>query len=152
LVVQAPRPRRRIYDEAVGQALVMLYEAADRICGKRLRALLPILIESMERHGLLQLDPLVKTRVLDISAASIDRLRRPVREASARFAREYVAMLRSWTESTFFGALAPNRPLDERRAIIDRYYSAYETLVRENPVGHRHDLVNVYMTIAKAGA
>jgi hypothetical protein len=81
-VAQAPRPRRRVYDEAVRQALGMLYEAADRICGKRLRALLPLLIESMERHGHLQLDPLVRSRVLDISAASIDRLLRPVREAS----------------------------------------------------------------------
>src|SRR5260370_32975839 len=81
-VAQAPRPRRRIYDEAVRQALGMLYEAADRICGKRLRALLPLLIESMERHGHLQLDPLVRSRVLDISAASIDRLLRPVREVS----------------------------------------------------------------------
>jgi hypothetical protein len=71
---------------------------------------------------------------------------------AARFAREYIPMLRSWTESTFLGALAPHRPLDERRAIIDRCYGAYETLVRENPVGHRHDLVHVYMTIAKAGA
>ena len=26
-------PRLRVYDEAVGQALVILWEAADRICG-----------------------------------------------------------------------------------------------------------------------
>lgn len=51
------RPRPRIYDEAVRQALTMLWEAGDRICGKRLKALLPVLIESMERHGNLCLDP-----------------------------------------------------------------------------------------------
>ena len=50
-VARPPRPRKRIYDEAVRQALAMLWEAADRICGKRLKALLPVLIESMERHG-----------------------------------------------------------------------------------------------------
>ncbi len=32
----APRPGRRIYDEAVREALILLWEASDRICGKRL--------------------------------------------------------------------------------------------------------------------
>src|SRR5713226_5523739 len=49
-VAQAPRPRGRIYDEGVRQALVMLYEAADRICGKRLRALLPLLIRDTQQE------------------------------------------------------------------------------------------------------
>src|SRR5271154_5138191 len=35
---------RRTYDEAVRQALVVLWEAADRICGKRLKAVLPGLV------------------------------------------------------------------------------------------------------------
>jgi hypothetical protein len=30
------RPRARLYDEAVRQALIVLWEASDRICGKRL--------------------------------------------------------------------------------------------------------------------
>jgi hypothetical protein len=47
----APRPRRCVYDEAVRQALTILWEAADRVCGKRLKALLPTLIEAMQRHG-----------------------------------------------------------------------------------------------------
>ena len=81
------RQRERVYDEAVHQALVVLWEAADRICGKRLRVLLPVLIEAMERHGHLQLDPVVKSRLLDISAATIDRLLRPQREATGRVRR-----------------------------------------------------------------
>src|SRR5215472_19084765 len=32
-----PRPGRRIYDEAVREALIVVWEASDRICGKRLR-------------------------------------------------------------------------------------------------------------------
>ena len=48
---------RRIYDEAVREAVVLVWEASDRICGKRLRAALPHLVESMERHGHLDLDP-----------------------------------------------------------------------------------------------
>lgn len=67
------RPRRRIYDDAVRQALVMTWEAADRICGKRLKALLPTLLEAMDRHGHLALDPTVRSRLLTMSAATIDR-------------------------------------------------------------------------------
>src|SRR5271156_3156865 len=47
-----PRPGRRIYDEAVREALIVVWEASDRICGKRLRPLLPILLESVRGHGL----------------------------------------------------------------------------------------------------
>ena len=47
----AVKKGRRIYDEAVRQALIVVWEAADRICGKRLKAALPHLVESMERHG-----------------------------------------------------------------------------------------------------
>src|SRR5262245_11532338 len=71
---------------------------------------------------------------------------------AARFAREYIPSFRSWTESTFMVALSPTRPIEERQGIIDRYYSAYETLVRENPGGHGIDGVHIYMTLAKTGA
>ena len=63
-----PRPGRRIYDEAVREALIVIWEASDRICGKRLRPLLPILLEAMERHGHLHLVPEVRTRLLAMSA------------------------------------------------------------------------------------
>ena len=39
----------RLYGEAVQQALIVLWEAADRICGKRLKALLPVLIDCGSR-------------------------------------------------------------------------------------------------------
>ena len=38
---------KRIYDEAVRAALVVLWETSDRICGKRLKAVLPTLVESL---------------------------------------------------------------------------------------------------------
>ncbi|MEO7910056.1 MAG: transposase family protein [Roseiflexaceae bacterium] len=66
--------RDRIYNEAVRQALIMLWEAADRICGKRLKVMIPILIDAMERHGHLDLDQNVKDKVLTVSAATIDRM------------------------------------------------------------------------------
>src|SRR3954451_19313498 len=75
-----PHIAARLYGEAVLQALILLWEAADRICSKRLKALLPVLIEAMERHGHLQLDAEVRSRLLTVSAATIDRLLIDVRE------------------------------------------------------------------------
>ncbi len=71
---KAARARNRLYDEAVRQALTVLWEAADRVCGKRLKALIPMLVDAMERHGHLDLDPVIKTKVLQVSAATIDRV------------------------------------------------------------------------------
>lgn len=74
--------RDRLYDEAVRQALIVLWEAGDRICGKRLKALLPILIESMERHAHLKLEEPLKAKLRCVSAASIDRILYATREAA----------------------------------------------------------------------
>lgn len=70
----ATPPRERIYGDAVREALGTLWEAADRVCGKRLKALLPTLVTALERHGHLTLDPVVRERLLTASAATIDRL------------------------------------------------------------------------------
>lgn len=78
-----PRPERRVYDAAVREALVVLWEAADRICGKRLKPLIPLLIPAMERHGHLALDETVRGLLHQISAASIDRVLAPMRAASS---------------------------------------------------------------------
>lgn len=71
--------RPRVYDEAVAEALVVLWEAADRVCGKRLKPLLPILVPALERHGHLRLDGDVRERLLQASAATIDRMLAPTR-------------------------------------------------------------------------
>ena len=68
---------RRIYDEAVREAVIL------PACGKRLKAALPHLVESMERHGYLDLDPEVRGRLLAASAATLDRLLKPVRATVA---------------------------------------------------------------------
>jgi hypothetical protein len=46
--VAAPRTRSRLYDEAVVQALTILWEAADRVCGERLKPAIPALVVAME--------------------------------------------------------------------------------------------------------
>ena len=71
---------RRIYDEAVREALTVVWEASDRICGKRLKAALPSMVESLERHGHLDLDPDVRQRLFAASASTIDRLLKPIRQ------------------------------------------------------------------------
>jgi hypothetical protein len=78
----AQRGRHRIYDEAVVTALTIIWEAADRICGKRLKAILSTFVESMERHGHLRLDAEVRDRLLGMSAATMDRLLRPIRDVA----------------------------------------------------------------------
>ena len=74
-----PDVGRRVYDEAVREALIITWEAADRIFGKRLKEILPSLVDAMERHDHLSLDRGVRKRLLSASAATIDRLLRPIR-------------------------------------------------------------------------
>lgn len=83
-VKQAPasRPGRRVYDAAVREALIVLWEASDRICGKRLKAMIPTLLPAMERHGHLDLVPEIRAALLGMSAATIDRALRPQRARS----------------------------------------------------------------------
>jgi hypothetical protein len=46
----------------------------DRICGKRLKVMIPTLLPSLERHGRLTLGTSDRAPVLSVSAATIDRL------------------------------------------------------------------------------
>jgi hypothetical protein len=68
------RKRTRYYDEKVQTALVKLWRIMDYICGKRLQPQLPELITVLERHNEFRCDRETKTKLLRISAASIDRL------------------------------------------------------------------------------
>jgi hypothetical protein len=102
-----PHPRRRYGPEAAA-ALVPLWEASDRLCGKRLAALLPLLVESLEQHGHLNLEPALREQVLAMSSATIDRLLAPIRKASAannwrRPPRAYSSVRRRVPVRTFKG-------------------------------------------------
>lgn len=67
----------------------------------------------------------------------------------AIFAASYLPTLRSWTESTFFGALSADRPIDERRDIVDDFYAGYQAEVAADPAGHGMDYVHCFMVISK---
>ena len=97
-------PRSCIYDEAVTGALTIIWEAADRICGKRLKEAIPTFVAAMERHGHLRLECEVRRRLLEMSAATIDRLLKPVREVGRQGRRKSgitTALRRSIAVRTF---------------------------------------------------
>jgi hypothetical protein len=70
----APRRHRRRKYEGVRDAVVALWESSDRVCGKRLVAMIPALLPALERHG--RLTPTNEGRglLLSVSAATIDRM------------------------------------------------------------------------------
>ena len=76
------RPRAKTYTPAVQQALVRLWEIADRICSKRLVPGLPDLVDALGRHGELTLDASARTLLLSLSPATADRLLAPTRRAA----------------------------------------------------------------------
>ena len=68
-VVRGHRPVR--YGAAVQAALVTIWEATDRLCGKRLAPLLSEVVPGLERHGSVTLQPAVREQVVDELTAVI---------------------------------------------------------------------------------
>ena len=73
------KPRTRKYGPEVAEGLNWLWEVGDRMCGKLLVAAIPNLLGALERHGELGVSPEVRTALLAISPATVDRLLRPFR-------------------------------------------------------------------------
>jgi hypothetical protein len=69
----------RQYGTEVQQALIVLWEASDRLCSKRLKPIIPVLLPALERHGQLAIDETIRALLLAISPATIDRLLSEVR-------------------------------------------------------------------------
>jgi hypothetical protein len=69
----------RRYGDDVREALIALWEVSDRLCSKRLKVLVPVLLPALERHGRLTLDADLRRKLLAISAATMDRLLSPIR-------------------------------------------------------------------------
>ena len=81
--VEALRARRRRYGATIKDALTALWEASDRVCGKRLKVMIPTLLPALEQHGRLKLGQADRDGVLAISAATIDRLLGDVKIAAS---------------------------------------------------------------------
>ena len=69
----------RRYDGAVREALIALWEASDRLCSKRLKPIMPVLLPALERHGQLVISEAIRALLLAVSPATIDRLLSEVR-------------------------------------------------------------------------
>lgn len=99
------RPTR--YGPQVAEALRLLWEVGDRMCGKLLVAVIPELLGALERHGELRVRPEVRKQLLSISAATIDRLlrrsrwalgRQPRRQSPAATSLKAQIPIRTWSE------------------------------------------------------
>lgn len=85
------RKRPRKYDKAVQGSLKKIWIVCDCICGKRLAPYLPEIIPVLEKFDEIELEPEVRKKLVEISAATIDRLLAPVK-------REYQLKARSNTK------------------------------------------------------
>jgi len=71
--------RRGRYGPEVRDALIQLWEVADRVCSKRLQPMIAVLLPALERYGRVTLDEATRAKLLEVSAATIDRLLAGVR-------------------------------------------------------------------------
>jgi len=78
------RPRRQKYGPETAEALRLVWEVGDRMCGKLLAGAMLGLLEALERHGELRLPATEREALLEMSAATMDRLLRPARRRLGR--------------------------------------------------------------------
>jgi len=76
------RPPR--YGLAVRRVVERAWEVSGRLCSKRLAPFLPTVVDALERHGELTVEAAVREQVCQVSAATLDRLLRPVRQRERR--------------------------------------------------------------------
>ena len=80
-VFRVRRVARR-YGADAREALIALWEASDRVCSKRLKPLISVLLPALERHGKLVIGAALRgllVLLVQISPASMDRLLSEVR-------------------------------------------------------------------------
>ncbi len=74
------RDRPRIYDHDIFLALKRIWTIFDFICGKRLAPFMAEAVEKLEKHKEIDLTETVKEKLLKVSASTIDRLLKPVKD------------------------------------------------------------------------
>lgn len=62
------------YDEEIKQVLLTIWYAANQICSKRLVLFIPELMEVLERFGHIVIPTEIRSRLLTISPATVDRM------------------------------------------------------------------------------
>ncbi len=73
------REGKREYGQEVARVLVQVWEMMDYICGNRLKAVLPEVVDRLVELGELRVEAGVREKLIRISASTIDRLLKPER-------------------------------------------------------------------------
>src|SRR5262245_24871989 len=92
-------PRKQRYDAAIRDAVTALWEASDRMCGKRLKVMILALLPALERHGRLTLSGNERALLLSVSAATIDRMLVDVKVAAAGGRRRPASARSTWSRT-----------------------------------------------------
>jgi len=68
------KPRKKIYDQPVTDALKVLWQAADEVCGERLHPFIPDLLEKLIVFNRLNINDEVQKKLLKISLGSVKKI------------------------------------------------------------------------------
>ena len=82
--IRKKRPGRVVYDDEVRLVLERIWTVLDYVCGKRLVAVLPEVLERLDRLGEIKVSRDVRAKLLRMSAATADRLLSGARERLGR--------------------------------------------------------------------
>jgi hypothetical protein len=77
------RPGAKMYDEQFVHVLTIVWNTANQICSKRFVPLIPYLVAAMERHGHLRITDKIRSKLLKVSPANVDRLLQNERRRNA---------------------------------------------------------------------
>jgi hypothetical protein len=120
-----------LYDDSVRDALAVAWEASGHACGKRLKTLLPDLVPKLIREGRLPRDLSLRGRLMAASAATIDRLLRPVRESNtAASVEERLEGFRASIAQLAHYTIPADLPPNERRHLELEYQRLLDELRR----------------------
>ena len=78
------RGRPRKYGTGAAEGLRVVWEAADRLCSKRLQPFVPEMVKVLRQHGEQQIDASTEGQLCRMSLFTIDRLLRPCRRLGGR--------------------------------------------------------------------
>jgi hypothetical protein len=108
--VQGPirRPRRRVYGAEEAETIMILAALFDQICSKLLRAAMDTELPRLHQAGLIQVSPACYEKLMEVSPATMDRLRaqrRPATPKSRGFTKPGTLLkdripIRTWADWT----------------------------------------------------
>eukprot|EP01098_Paradermamoeba_levis_P016214 TRINITY_DN8627_c0_g1_i1.p1 TRINITY_DN8627_c0_g1~~TRINITY_DN8627_c0_g1_i1.p1 ORF type:complete len:425 (-),score=150.83 TRINITY_DN8627_c0_g1_i1:95-1288(-) len=66
-----------------------------------------------------------------------------------RHGKEFIASVRTWSNSTFFSALDERRTNEEREKLIDLFFERYGDQISSSPASHGMDYFHYYLDVKK---